>query len=55
MDVLFCKGFSINRGKETPADCMAENHMQWGAVGFWQGVLAVDEVVIPCLGTLQNF
>lgn len=37
MDVLFCKGFSINRGKETPADCMAENHVQRGRVGFDRG------------------
>lgn len=29
--------------------------MQWGTVGFWQGALAVDVMVKPCLGTLQNF
>lgn len=55
MDVLFYKGFSINRGKETPADCMGENHIQRGRVRFWQGGLAVDVVVTPFGGPLQNF
>lgn len=35
MDVLFCKGFSINRGKETRAGC--EDHVQRGRVGLQQG------------------